>query len=234
QSYMFVTGGRPAIRPRSANPANIASIPATYAASAARPNQTAPPPAPSSAVETPAGDAPPSDQASATPSAPPAVEPNKEAANAPAPVEAKPATPVERLAAAKEKLAALPAAGPLDAAACESALNASVTVEKIQFRSGRPSIANASVPLLNRLAALLKRCPDAKVEISGYTDNVGPDVSNQKLSQRRAEAVRDYLKGQGVRGDRLTAIGRGSANPVASNDTEEGRAENRRIEFTVK
>lgn len=143
-------------------------------------------------------------------------------------------TTAEKIAAAKEKLAALPSAGALDAASCQTALNASVTVEKIQFRSGRAAIERASIVLLDRLAGLLKRCPDAKAEIGGHTDNVGAEAANQTLSQRRADSVAAYLKKAGVPGARLSAVGHGPSNPIASNETEEGRAENRRIEFTLK
>jgi OOP family OmpA-OmpF porin len=78
------------------------------------------------------------------------------------------------------------------------------------------------------------RCPDAVIEISGHTDSVGNDDTNSQLSQRRAEEVSEYLKKAGVGAERMTAVGYGKTRPVASNDTEEGRARNRRIEFDVK
>ncbi len=73
-----------------------------------------------------------------------------------------------------------------------------------------------------------------KIEVAGYTDAVGDEDSNKALSKRRARAVVEMLTDGGVAASRLTAEGYGSAKPVASNDSEDGRAENRRIEFVVK
>lgn len=131
-------------------------------------------------------------------------------------------------------LAALPAQGELDAAACQSALSATVALEKIQFRTASATIRLASAKVLDKLAALLQRCPKSNVEIGGHTDNVGDDESNDALSQRRADSVVKYLEREGVAKGRLTAVGYGAKKPIASNDGEEGRAENRRIEFVVK
>ncbi len=210
-------------------------------------SQTAPRPATSAETDAPPTDGSVADAPAAENAAErTAVAPSDTAASGPAKTESahapaaenKPpppaATAAEKIAAAKEKLAALPSSGALDAAACETALNATVTVEKIQFRSGSASIQPASNQLLDRLASLLKRCMDAKAEINGYTDNVGSSGNNEKLSLRRANAIRDYLKSAGVGGDRLTAMGHGPSDPIASNDTEQGRAENRRIGFTVR
>jgi OOP family OmpA-OmpF porin len=73
------------------------------------------------------------------------------------------------------------------------------------------------------------------ITLTGYTDSVGSEEYNQKLSERRANAVRDYLvDGLGVRGENITVIGKGEADPVASNATREGRARNRRVEMDVK
>lgn len=87
-----------------------------------------------------------------------------------------------------------------------------------------------------RLNALAQYLVDNKRngEISGYTDNVGDAASNQKLSEERANSVRDYLINQGVPAESLLAVGYGQDNPVADNDTEEGRKRNRRIEFNVR
>ena len=73
--------------------------------------------------------------------------------------------------------------------------------------------------------------PDISVEIAGYTDNVGSASSNQRLSERRANAVRDWLVRQGIDPERIKAVGYGETNFVATNDTPEGRQKNRRIEF---
>jgi OOP family OmpA-OmpF porin len=71
------------------------------------------------------------------------------------------------------------------------------------------------------------------VEVAGHTDSVGSDAYNQKLSEGRAKAVVDYFVSQGVPADRLKAVGYGKTKPVASNKTEEGRAQNRRVELQI-
>ena len=71
------------------------------------------------------------------------------------------------------------------------------------------------------------------IVVEGYTDSVGSDATNQKLSKDRAESVRAYLVSKGVPSEKITSVGKGEANPVASNDTPEGRANNRRVEIVV-
>jgi OOP family OmpA-OmpF porin len=83
------------------------------------------------------------------------------------------------------------------------------------------------------MSAAMLKIKGQKVEIIGHTDNMGLRASNQNLSQARAEAVRSYLSGKGVPPDVLVASGQGPDRPVASNDTAEGRARNRRIEFRM-
>jgi len=78
------------------------------------------------------------------------------------------------------------------------------------------------------------RCPTANIEIAGHTDTDGEDTFNQTLSEKRAQAVSDYLVKAGLPADRFTATGYGSTQPVATNDTDEGKAQNRRIEFMVR
>ncbi|MCC6810253.1 MAG: OmpA family protein [Deltaproteobacteria bacterium] len=86
---------------------------------------------------------------------------------------------------------------------------------------------------LRALVLALKEKPDMKIEIRGYTDDRGDAEKNKKLSAARANAVRTYLTKVGVDGARLTAVGLGADDPIASNDTAEGRAKNRRVEFAV-
>lgn len=102
------------------------------------------------------------------------------------------------------------------------------------FDFDKATLQSSSYPELNRAVALMKANPNMEVEIAGFTDAQGTDSYNKDLSQRRANTVREYIVRQGVEGARLTATGYGEGNPVASNDTEEGRAENRRVEFVVR
>lgn len=105
---------------------------------------------------------------------------------------------------------------------------------QINFDTGSSTIAQESFGLLDRLVVVVRRCSDAKVEISGHTDSVGSLESNMTLSESRAKAVVDYLARSGIAGDRVEAKGFGPTQPRASNDTAEGRAQNRRIEFKVQ
>ena len=83
---------------------------------------------------------------------------------------------------------------------------------------------------LEKLEAFVRKHQACRFEVNGYTDSTGPDDFNQTLSEKRAEAVKAYIVSKGGSGDRVTAEGHGESNPVADNDTEKGRAENRRAE----
>lgn len=83
------------------------------------------------------------------------------------------------------------------------------------------------------MSGILLAYPGLRVAIEGHTDSIGSDEYNQTLSEKRAANVRDYLAGQGVPMNNLTATGMGKANPVASNDTPAGRQQNRRVEMVV-
>jgi outer membrane protein OmpA-like peptidoglycan-associated protein/uncharacterized protein YidB (DUF937 family) len=112
-----------------------------------------------------------------------------------------------------------------------SALNLNV----INFATGSAQIPADSDDYLNRVAMALKSAPAGTIlEIGGHTDNAGDVASNMSLSQKRAEAVRSYLIQQGVNGDTLVAKGYGDTKPIGSNDTEEGKFRNRRIEFSLR
>ncbi len=126
-----------------------------------------------------------------------------------------------------------PAGEPVDAEACQDLLNAALTGRRILFATGSADIAPNSFALLDELAALSARCPDAVIEIVGHTDATGEDAANLALSRARAGAVVDYLADAGVSAERLRASGHGANRPIASNDTEAGRRQNRRIEFNV-
>ncbi len=86
---------------------------------------------------------------------------------------------------------------------------------------------------LDRLVTFLKEYPERNAVIEGHTDNVGNETYNRELSQQRAEAVRSYLVQQGIGAERLTAVGLGQSQPVASNDSEAGRQSNRRVEIII-
>jgi OOP family OmpA-OmpF porin len=105
---------------------------------------------------------------------------------------------------------------------------------KIRFESGRASIDPDSAGLLDRLIETAMRCPTADIEIAGHTDSDGEDGFNQALSEKRAQAVADYLVKAGLPANRFIATGYGSSQPIASNDTDEGKAQNRRIDFLVR
>ncbi|MCP4522367.1 MAG: OmpA family protein [Cytophagales bacterium] len=110
---------------------------------------------------------------------------------------------------------------------------AKVVLNNIFFASGSFELSQTSYAELQRLAKLLKKYPQLKVEIGGHTDNVGDANVNVSLSQKRANAVVEYLLKNGVAKTRLVAKGYGSSRPVAPNTTEKGRQENRRIEFKI-
>lgn len=88
-------------------------------------------------------------------------------------------------------------------------------------------------PALNTVAATLKEYNQTIVEVSGHTDSIGSDAANQTLSERRANSVSSYLIGQGVQRERFEVVGMGERYPVASNDTDSGRALNRRVEIRL-
>jgi OmpA-OmpF porin, OOP family len=103
----------------------------------------------------------------------------------------------------------------------------------IYFAKASARLDAESNAFLDALYDIVRRCPDLVIEIGGHTDSVGSDASNQRLSEHRAQAVEDYLAAKGIPRDRLLVKGYGETAPVASNDTEDGKAKNRRIEFKV-
>lgn len=107
----------------------------------------------------------------------------------------------------------------------------SLVLEGVTFASGSTNLTLEAQLILNQVVDILKKYPSMEVEIRGFTDNTGSYAQNIKLSQRRAEAVKDYLVLNGIFPHRLKAFGFGPENPIAPNDTPEGRAKNRRIEF---
>lgn len=103
-------------------------------------------------------------------------------------------------------------------------------LDGVNFDSGKTEIRPESLPRLDGVVEYLTYKKSARIEISGHTDNVGNAKANKELSLRRAQACRDYLMKKGVDGARIVALGYGDERPIATNETEEGRQKNRRIE----
>ena len=115
---------------------------------------------------------------------------------------------------------------------CQEGIDEMLSRERIQFAPGSTAVHESSHFLLKMLAVVALNC-DATIEIAGHTDSYGNPITNQKTSEARAEAVRDYLISSGVKPERLKAIGYGETKPLYDTGTEEGRRRNRRIEFRV-
>lgn len=105
-------------------------------------------------------------------------------------------------------------------------------VDNLQFDFGKATIRPTSYETLDNLASLLKE-RNISLKLAGYTDNMGPDAVNLRISRERAEAVRTYLISRGVNPSKIQANGYGKENPIASNDTLDGRILNRRVEFNL-
>ncbi len=103
----------------------------------------------------------------------------------------------------------------------------------ISFDTGRADIKGNFAPILDRFAEGLRNNPNAEVRIIGHTDSTGTDAINDPLSLQRAESTRNYLTARGIGGTRIQVQGMGSRQPIASNNTAEGRAKNRRVEIYV-
>jgi OOP family OmpA-OmpF porin len=134
----------------------------------------------------------------------------------------------------KADISVKPASAPVDGTVCQQLFSDLLAKGKIRFESGRATIDPDSAGLLDRLIETALRCPSANIEIAGHTDADGEDGFNQALSEKRAQAVTDFLVKAGLPAERFTAMGYGSTQPVASNDTDEGKAQNRRIDFVVR
>jgi OOP family OmpA-OmpF porin len=118
----------------------------------------------------------------------------------------------------------------VDAVGCT--LKAEIRLEGVVFETGKATLLPASIPTLESAVATLKRYPDLRIEVAGHTDSRGAEAYNQDLSNRRANAVADYLRNAGVTNS-ITARGYGESEPIASNDTDEGRQQNRRVVLRV-
>ncbi|MBT8060485.1 MAG: OmpA family protein [Gammaproteobacteria bacterium] len=119
----------------------------------------------------------------------------------------------------------------VDLDGCE--VEAVIELEGVHFDFDKATLRPDAMVVLNEAAALLNKHQKVVVEVAGHTDSRGSEEYNQGLSERRANAVRDYLASKGIRASRLSAKGYGELRPIASNDTDEGRAENRRVELVI-
>jgi outer membrane protein OmpA-like peptidoglycan-associated protein len=150
--------------------------------------------------------------------------PGRELLGVPCPVPDEPVPP----AAMDEPAAAPPAAAPLAAAAPAPQ---TLTLEGVNFDFDKSFIRQEDVAKLDEDVATLKEWGDVKVEVAGHTDSIGTDDYNIGLSLRRANAVRNYLISKGIAAENLTIKGYGESQPVADNQTAEGRFKNRRVEL---
>jgi OOP family OmpA-OmpF porin len=121
----------------------------------------------------------------------------------------------------------------LTGTSCQELLSRLLAANSILFDIGEARIQHHSFGLLDRIAFAARQCGGTRLEISGHTDADGDDAANQLLSEQRAEAVKAYMIAAGVGPERVVAIGHGESRPVADNDTDEGKAANRRIELRV-
>jgi outer membrane protein OmpA-like peptidoglycan-associated protein len=103
----------------------------------------------------------------------------------------------------------------------------------ITFRTGSADLDSRFFKVLDSVGLVLKKYDKTIVEVAGHTDSVGSEQMNQSLSERRASTVSQYLVSRGLKQERMIVIGAGEGRPVASNDSEEGRALNRRVELTL-
>jgi OOP family OmpA-OmpF porin len=151
------------------------------------------------------------------------------------PIAPEPAAPEPAPPAAVPDEPQEPEAGNRSEAAlkCQTLLNGHLANQSIEFDSGRTAIKASSFALLDQIAATALTCPGLRLIVSGHTDNSGNARTNRALSEARARAVVAYLRNKGVANGRMTARGYGDTRPAATNDTDAGKARNRRIQITV-
>ncbi len=111
--------------------------------------------------------------------------------------------------------------------------NQIIIKQRINFTTGKATILSDSYPVLNDVVQVMKDYPNIHVEIGGHTDNVGDDNQNQRLSKDRADAVFEYLLAHGVAAQRMLTVGYGETRPIDTNMTDDGRMNNRRVEFMI-
>lgn len=112
-------------------------------------------------------------------------------------------------------------------------LDAALADRIIEFESGKATLTEAGMTVLDQMSTAMQKLKGVKVEVIGHTDNAGSRAGNLSLSQARAEAVKTYIVGKGIAAESIAVSGEGPDRPVADNRTAEGKARNRRIEFKV-
>ena len=162
--------------------------------------------------------------------------PGRQLLDTPCPVPAPPAAvtaAAEPAPAPEPAYVAPPALAPAAYVAPAPMPPQKLVLEGVNFDFDKATLRQEDIAIIDKDVTGLDKWGNVNIEVAGHTDSRGSDKYNMKLSQRRAEAVRNYLISKGIAADRLTAKGYGQDKPVADNGTEEGRAKNRRIEFTV-
>lgn len=165
------------------------------------------------------------------PVAAPAPAPEPEPAPAPAPPPPPADSDGDGVTDDRDQCPNTPRGVAVDANGCPR--RGSVTLQGVTFELNSANLTADSRPVLDDVAADLKKYPRLRVELQGHTDSSGADAYNMQLSERRAASVREYLISQGVSASQLVARGYGETQPVADNKTNEGRAQNRRVEMAV-
>lgn len=167
----------------------------------------------------------------------PAQEPAPEPAPAPTPAP-EPTQPadsdhdgvIDRI----DECPATPRGTEVNASGCPIVKKAPVVLRGVTFEFDSAKLTEQAQNRLDNVIAALNASPDVKFSIAGYTDSIGSEAYNQKLSERRAQSVKEYLVEHGISPSRITrVVGYGESNPVATNETEAGRAQNRRVELNV-
>ncbi|MCS3904352.1 OOP family OmpA-OmpF porin [Methylohalomonas lacus] len=133
-----------------------------------------------------------------------------------------------------DRCANTPANTEVDEHGCPLAGTKIFTIEGVHFAFDRSELRSEARSTLDEAIRVLRDNQGVTVAITGHTDSTGSDAYNQDLSKRRAQSVHDYMVARGIDANRLRAYGRGEAEPIRTNQTGEGRAENRRVEFVVE
>ncbi|MEM1403612.1 MAG: OmpA family protein [Pseudomonadota bacterium] len=134
----------------------------------------------------------------------------------------------------KDQCPGTPAGVQVDMSGCPLKDEVVLTVDRLGFAFDSAELDAESKAALDSAVDVIKAHSAVKMDVVGYTDSSGPEAYNLKLSERRAQAAVEYLVSRGIADDQLRAVGRGEADPVASNDTRDGRERNRRVELVVR